>query len=519
MHCVIRVDASLIMGTGHVMRCLTLAEELKKNENLSIHFVSRLHDGNLCKLIEQCGFFMHRLPEPSQSFVTADTLAHAEWLGVHWQQDADETLAVIESLHSKPIWLVVDHYGLDSRWEGYLRSSIQQILVIDDLADRSHNCDILLDQNMIENQDIRYVALVNDSCRLLLGPRYALLQMIYSELHKQVVLREGQIKRILIYFGGADRGNFTGISLQAFLNIEREDLEVDVVIGCVCPHEQAIRDFVRGKENIHIHRNLPSLAPLMLKADLAIGAAGTTSWERFCMGLPTLGLSLADNQKPIAEFLHKKDLLYWLGHGKDVDCERLTKRLREVVSQGLKQRWSQVCYEAVDGKGGRRVVDSMFISASGTPLTVRRAAASDEVLLLEWANDPETRRNSFSNKVITSDEHHAWFHKQLGDVKRCCFFIIEDPEKNSIGQVRFEREHKRKFSVSYSLSKGCRGKDMGRRMLEVALEKFLTNRKKIIIVARVKRDNIPSQKIFQKLNFFLNKKSINPDFLEYAFMA
>ena len=172
-------------------------------------------------------------------------------------------------------------------------------MAIDDLADRVHDCDLLLDQNLVAQMHTRYRDKVPAACGLLLGPEYALLQPIYAELHDRIPPREGPIRRIFISFGGADSDNLTGRSLSAFLSLNRPDIEVDVVITTSGPYAETIRRQVAGHGNIHLHSDLPTLALLMAKADLAIGAGGATVGS----ALPGAANSCHDageNQRPIA---------------------------------------------------------------------------------------------------------------------------------------------------------------------------------------------------------------------------
>lgn len=226
MQIIIRTDASLTIGTGHVIRCLTLADALKK-KGARIVFICREHQGHLCDLIEDRGFTVHRLPQPNIGFIAEDEPAHAAWLGASWQEDAEQTRAFIQALDGgKPQWLIVDHYSIDHRWESTLRPMVERIFVIDDLADRNHYCDLLLDQNLFPDMQSRYTARVPEGCPLMLGPDYALLQPIYAEQHDRIPPREGPVRRILISFGGADSDNLTGCALAAFISLERPDVEV-----------------------------------------------------------------------------------------------------------------------------------------------------------------------------------------------------------------------------------------------------------------------------------------------------
>ena len=272
---VVRTDASLAIGTGHVMRCLTLASALRE-QGAAVLFVCREHDGHLCDLIETRGFSVSRLPSPhldTQGEHRSTSVVH---LASSWEEDARQTQVAIDMLGLKPDWLIVDHYNIDEQWEGALRTSVDRIMVIDDLADRVHDCDLLLDQNLVAQMSARYVNRVPPTCAVLLGLKYALLQPIYGELHDRVSLRRGSIRRILVFMGGVDRDNLTGLMLSACLSLDRSDIDIDVVIPIGSSCVEAIRERASSHANVHLHRDLPTLAPLMAQADLAIGAAGTT---------------------------------------------------------------------------------------------------------------------------------------------------------------------------------------------------------------------------------------------------
>ena len=498
LHIVIRTDASPAIGTGHVMRCLTLANALAR-KGVGVSFICREHEGNLCDLIEEQGFTVHRLPAPESSFEADATPAHAAWLGATWREDAGQTGAVIQTLGTKPDWLVVDHYALDSRWEEALRPLVGRIFVIDDLADRAHDCDLLLDQNLFADMQTRYAGKVPADCRLLLGPEYALLQPIYAELHDRIPPREGPVRRILISFGGADRDNLTGRALAAFLSLNRPDIDVDIVISDSSSYAPGIRAQAVRHANIHLHGNLPTLAPLIAKADLAIGAAGTTSWERLCLALPAVVVTLAENQRPIAAELHRLGLVRWLGHKDEVSELSVRQVLAEVIEGGIDRGWSLRCRATVDGKGVDRVGAVLTITAE-TPLQVRHARLSDEALLLTWANDPETRRNSFSSDPISAEDHRRWFYSRLRDLEGCRLYVVETEDGIPIGQVRFERRDTA-WEISYSLASQFRKRGLARPLLKAALLKMRSEYPGALVLGRVKPENLPSRKIFESLDF------------------
>jgi UDP-2,4-diacetamido-2,4,6-trideoxy-beta-L-altropyranose hydrolase len=356
MHIVIRADASDEIGTGHVMRCLTLADALAR-KGARVSFVCLEHDGHLCDLIERRGHAVHRLPPSGEDYSAEDVPAHAAWLGASWQDDAGQTAAIIQSFDRKPDWLVVDHYAIDHRWERTLRPLVNRIFVIDDLADRNHECDILLDQNLVENLHSRYTGLVPEDCTLLLGPRYALLDPIYADLHDRIPPRDGPVRRILISFSGADRDNLTGRALEAFISLDRPDIEVDVVLSDGHPHAASIRQLSADHPNIHLHGTLLTLAPLMARADLAIGAAGSTSWERLCLGLPAIVVTLAENQRLVADNLRREKLIQWIGHKDLVDRQTINEALAQIINTQSIFYWSFRCLRICDGQGVSRVKD------------------------------------------------------------------------------------------------------------------------------------------------------------------
>lgn len=352
---IIRTDASDQIGTGHVMRCITLADMLKKR-NCNMCFVSRYMPQHLQALIVEKGYDFVMISH-SHNWTAVDELAHAEWLGVSQQQDAADTLNTLTDKSWD--WVVVDHYALDIRWENILRNKINRVMVIDDIADRNHDCDLLLDQNLYANKEMRYSQKVSQTSRLLFGPKYALLQPIYARLHNKNSLKNTTIKRILIYFGGADNNNLTGLAIDAFLATNRPDINVDIVISATSIFSEAIHNQIRAHHNIELHINLPSLAPLIVMADLAIGAGGATTWERLCLGLPSIVITLADNQYEVANHLNKLSLINYIGDKKAVSRQDIVSALQEAFNLSGLADWSFNCMQVCDGRGAERVADAM----------------------------------------------------------------------------------------------------------------------------------------------------------------
>lgn len=495
---VFRADASRIIGHGHVMRCLTLATGLRAR-GMTVSFICREHEGHLCDLIEDRGFGVTRLPACQPNSAAPAASPYATWLGASWEDDASLSRIAIESLEERPDWLVVDHYALDQRWERALRGVVSRVMVIDDLADRPHDCEVLLDQNLFTDPRARYRGVTPESCVFLLGPQYALLQAVYAELHDRAVPRGGKIRRILIFFGGADNENLTGRALSAVLNLQRSDIMVDVVVASGSRHLPGLRRLERQYDHVHVYSDLPTLAPLMENADLAIGACGSTTWERLCLGLPALVVTLAENQRPVAEELDRHKLVCWLGHQDVVRDAEMLKAVDTLVCRGLEEEWPRRCLEVVDGRGVNRVCSVLTATAS-TPLQVRHARSEDEALLLEWANDPVTRCHSFSPETISAEIHQTWFRNRLANAPSCRLYIVETEDRVPVGQVRFEATE-RQWVIDYTLSPAFRGRGLGRRLLEAALRQLGADEPHAAVLGVVKQDNIPSRRVFESLGF------------------
>lgn len=498
MRVVFRTDASLAIGTGHVMRCLTLAVSLRERD-AAVSFVCREHDGHLCDLIEARGFAVSRLPVPNTEYQAEPEPAHASWLGASWRDDCEQTRTAIEGAGAKADWLVVDHYAVDHRWESALRKSVGRIMVIDDLADRVHDCDLLLDQNLVAQMRTRYADKVPAACGRLLGPDYALLQPIYAELHDRIPPREGQIRRLFIFFGGADSDNITGRALTAFLQLNRPDIEVDVVVTEGSPHAAAILQQVTGHDNIHLHSGLPTLGPLMAKADLAVGGSGATSWERLCLGLPALVVTLADNQRAIADGLSQRDLVNWLGQHDEVNELVIARALGKLLGQGLHEDWSRRCLALVDGKGVDRVC-AVLITTATTPLRVRYAKLADEAQLLAWNNDYATPRNDAIGGVIPATAGRIGFRDDLRNLDGCWLYIAETIDGEALGQVRFERLAQA-WEFDFVLAHEFKGRSLERPMVQAGLRRFRADMGRALTFGQPPYANARLSQKFNSLGF------------------
>ncbi len=357
MRVVFRCDASIEIGTGHVMRCLTLAEHLRA-DGASVVFVSREFDGHLCEIIGNKQFKCFRLPQPEPQSSNQFTDEYALWLGVPWREDAEQTAASLRSEQGDVDWLVVDHYGLGKDWEEFLRPQVGAIMVIDDLANRPYDCDILLDQNLYPESETRYNGLVAGACQFLLGPDYAMLRPQFAKVREKMPRRDGSIQRILIFMGGADPSNQTRKAVEAVLGLN--DISADVIVGRSNPNASTIMEMCNRSDRIECHQGVDNVAKLMATADLAIGAAGTTTWERCSVGLPTLLISIANNQTELAQFVQEAGFAHCLGLARDVTPEQIAGSIRRLMtSPEVVRSMSHRAMELVDGQGCARVAAQM----------------------------------------------------------------------------------------------------------------------------------------------------------------
>lgn len=363
LHIAFRTDASVQIGTGHVMRCLTLADALR-TQGAECIFICRPHTGHLLDLIAQRDHKAMALPNlPADATTRASgNTGYAHWLGTDWDTDAADTRQLLGNSHVD--WLVVDHYALDRRWEQTLRPNCQRLMVIDDLADRPHDCDLLLDQNLGRIAE-DYSGLTADNATRLIGPQYALLRPEFSQLRTKSLARriKPQFKSLLITMGGVDKDNATGQVLDALKACSLpEKIEISVVMGPHAPwlkhvHAQAIR----MPWSTQVIAGVSNMAGLMEKSDLAIGATGGTAWERCCLGLPSFTLVLADNQRPIAIALQKYGASLTMNNAEEI-TNILQDASTESIINSLLSDLSQAAQQVTDGLGATRAIQEILVN-------------------------------------------------------------------------------------------------------------------------------------------------------------
>jgi UDP-2,4-diacetamido-2,4,6-trideoxy-beta-L-altropyranose hydrolase len=359
MKILIRTDASIQIGTGHVIRCLTLADTLAAR-GCDVIFACRNLAGNVIDLIGKRGHRAFAIDAGGNAVADAEP---------NWEVDVRATAECIER-HGVPVdCLVVDHYGLDRRWEVDLRGHARCIMAVDDLANRQHDCDLLLDQNFYRKAPMRYAGLVPDACRLLLGPGYLLLREEFSAARASMRRRDGQVRRILVFFGGSDPRNLTPVVLDAIARLGRPDIAVDVVVGASNPNLAQVQARCEALPNTQFYCQVSDMARLIAEADLAVGAGGAAMWERCFLGLPTITVIFASNQEETTGDMASEGAIHYLGWADRLDTQDYVAALRDLIADPA--RLCSIGERGLalvgNGEGGSAAVADHLMAAAHLP--------------------------------------------------------------------------------------------------------------------------------------------------------
>lgn len=320
MRVLIRTDASVPIGSGHLMRCITLADQLC-SAGIEVTFACYDDlDGSAAQILDN-RYRIIRLDEPQP-----DTLPGGS---------AD--------------LLIVDHYGIDHIWHQAMRPFVKHLMVIDDLANRPLNCDLLLNQN-IHASAATYRPLVPEHCITLLGPRYTLLRPEFCHLAPHTQTRSS-LKRLLLCFGGSDPCHLTETALKELAD---SPMMIDVVIGAGNNRNRAIKTLCHANQKRWtLHVQTTAMATLMAHADLAIGAGGSSHWERCLLGLPALVVTVADNQVESTRLLHEQGACQWLGNADDLRAGTIRHAVEQLMHNPQRlQQMSRIATEVVPQDGG-----------------------------------------------------------------------------------------------------------------------------------------------------------------------
>jgi len=434
MKVIFRVDASLQMGTGHVMRCLTLAQALKEN-GADVKFICRKHEGSLIDKIRSSGFVVHELEVLEEAEVDTK-LAHSHWLGATQQQDADDCIDIFKA--EKIDWLIVDHYALDELWQKRLKPYYKKLMAIDDLADRKHQCNILLDQTFGRQQE-DYSEFIPKECQLLLGSQYALLRPEFAKWRPYSLERRSKLefKQLLVNMGGVDVDNVTERILDELklCNLPN-DLHITVVMGGSSPHLESVKSKATTLPyKTEVKVDVGNMAEIMANSDIAIGAAGATTWERCCLGLPTIQIVIAKNQQFSAETLARQNIVKLVKEIKETTylLESSSKWMKSVSSSALEICNGMGVYKVFNKMSDYKIILEKFGEVDLCNYV--NLNENDKMQVLNMRNHPEIKKWMYNPDLILEVDHFDFIKNLEIDTEKRYFLVKQ--KGNTIGSINF----------------------------------------------------------------------------------
>jgi len=421
---------------------------------------------------------------------------------ISFEQDSQKTVLEIKKRLGKVDWIVLDHYDLNGLWEKRVREAAEKILTIDDCAGREHDCDILLNQNF-GAKDAWYETNVPETSVKFIGVDYALLRPQFMEARARGINRDGKIRNILVFLGGADPNNTTMKVLHAFTSLNRGDLSCDVIIGMSNINIEIIESYSTQHKNVRCHLDVENMAEMMCGADVYIGSGGSVSWERCCLGLPGIVITIADNQVAIAKKLNEAGASLYLSDEQNVTESQIAEKIEYLLdSPEVVKKASNISFGIVDGRGSERVAKGM-LALSGN-LVLRLADRDDRDKIFEWRNDPKVREMFFDPGPIDKETHNKWFASML--VSKESLLLIGELDKDPVGVVRFDISGKSAEISIYLLPEkiGCGlGLPLVRNSVKYIFDQVPDIQE---VIAKVLPENIGSVKTFIMSGF---KKSAN----------
>lgn len=489
---VIRADASSYIGSGHIMRCLVLADRLKRDGH-DVAFATRPQNGDLVSLIKQRGFRVYSLQQPTDWLIPSTNADYAAWLQVSELADAKECASAFYN----PDLVITDHYAIGAKWHEVVKKSYHcKVIAIDDLV-RSHAADLIIDQTLLREPN-EYKDL-NPSIEALTGIEYAIINSHFSKHHKSQLMLDTKLvnkPRVLLSMGGIDAPNAT----EQVLSVLRQSIsppETTVLLSPRAPHYNKIKEFAEENSAWVIHVNfVDDMADLMCKHDIAIGAPGSTSWERACVGLPSIVIALADNQQTICKNLEA------VGAAISVELNAINKNLMSAYKDLIKNysEMRSINLNLCDGRGVDRIMKQIYKMFNNT-LSLRFATSKDIEQVYNWQCEPETRRYALNKNVPSLAEHTNWMTKKLAN-ENDYFYIIELAANKckktvSVGVVRLDKSDKEYYTISIFITPEHFGKGIGK----YALKQIDILHPKKFINAVVLKENTASQFLFSNAGY------------------
>ncbi|NAZ55361.1 UDP-2,4-diacetamido-2,4,6-trideoxy-beta-L-altropyranose hydrolase [Vibrio toranzoniae] len=493
MKIVFRADSSIHIGSGHIMRCLVLSAMLKEHGH-QVSFASRPQKGDLVDFVRNKGYEVKELAVPTNWITPKNSADYAAWLQVPWQVDLDSFVSKFE--HVDLDLVVVDHYGINAEWEEQCKTQLQcKVFAIDDLL-RPHSADMLLDQTLSrtpsEYDSSDFETTVLTGCDFaLLNPHFVTYrrQAIQSSLQKSTPY-------VLVSMGGIDQPNATLQVLRELVSISDNRPLVTVLLSPKAPNYGSVKDFCGKNEDWVQHIDfVENMAELMMQHHIAIGAPGTTSWERACLGLPSIIVPLADNQKMVTEQLVKAGAAIKVSLF-DIATD-LISAYQTVINDWHRLRLANLAL--CDGLGVYRVTQCVngLLESKRSAILLRPATRANIRQVYEWQLLPETRKYALTPGVPKWEDHQKWMKAKLA-VASDYFYMVESvSQQMNIGVVRLDKQANGTYLISIFIQPECFGQGYAKQ----ALVNVDLLHPEMTIHATVMEENSASQHLFRSANY------------------
>ena len=498
---VFRVDSSSTIGTGHVMRCLTLAGELKSKVE-RINFLCRDLPNNITSTISKYGYPLTLLDDRNDTQKNSLESDCNSWLNVSQSEDASECLGQFKNI--MPDLVIVDHYGLDADWERIIIDAGYKVIAIDDLV-RPHVCSFLFDATY-GRKGAEYTSLVSDATTVCTGSEYAIVRSGFYK-KREHLNRATNVSNnnhsVLISMGGVDAINATGSVISALKNMhdKREFSEIHVVLNDRAPHYSAVVSQIdNSNEPFIFYEYIEDMATLMSSVTLSIGAPGTTTWERACVGLPSVLIPIADNQLQVARNLLKENIV------KVVEFEDIEHELESAVI-ALIGEWSDYAQRNLkicDGLGAKKIIQRLIPihAKDGKEIQIKAVTKNDVKIIYEFQTMPETRQYARNSAVPSWEEHVKWMENKLND-PFCYFYVIMHGNEIS-GVVRLDRiesQYNRENDPVYEISIFVSPSKFRLGLASAALKLVADLHEFVNIKATVLKENEASRQLFEDCGY------------------
>jgi UDP-2,4-diacetamido-2,4,6-trideoxy-beta-L-altropyranose hydrolase len=500
MRVAVRCDASTRIGTGHLRRCLSLADALAAL-GAEPCFVLRPHDAVAERIMAAHRYPVFWLSPPLRPYTpAANAPMHAAWAGIPGADDAMETIAVLWEW--APQWVIVDHYAFDASWHLSIRDALRcAVVAVDDLGDRAIGADVLIDANAADNHAAKYAGRLASGTRTLVGPRFAPLAPVYRSAPRYAF--DPTVRSVGIFMGGMDEHDASGAALQTL----RRDVgfagAIEIVTSAAAPHADALARACLADGNAVLSMDLPDLSAFYARHDLQIGAGGTSSYERACIGVPTIAVVLAENQLTVVPVLERLGIVRGAtlpdvaATGLLAGADDLASVATELIARpDARRAMMERSQQLVDGRGAERVALSLLADR----LRLRPATLSDAAMLHAWRDDPSTRAVSINRDAIAYDDHLAWLSRVLASPMRRLFIAMIGTLP--VGSIRFDRNEECAWEISLYTDPALHGLGLGGRMLEAGESAIAdAEGKQVVFHARVEPGNWASSRMFEHAGY------------------